>query len=423
MTRFFICFIFVLNAFQSLGNPSDSSYLKDPFFQKLLKTNSQVPVFYNENVRKQIGVYIRNLNNSTAILLGKTQYYYNQNANLFEQKGIPKQLFLVCATNSESNPTFVDMDGASGMWALSYAIAKKYNMTTNSYVDERRNAGKSSVVAADYFKDLNVIYQDWLKSLVAFRSGPINMNMAIHKANNSLDYSIIHNKLQLEFQNTAVNYFAFWYIWNYYAEHKIVPVKYKLPDTDTVQVQREISLSSVAYQLNLSEEVLKQSNSELRIAIVPVSYNATGLRLPKDKVAEYRQKLPLLFPPSFVYSDSAMLKDTLNLGDKIAIQPPPTGSNDETDEDDPDAKKPAGKNDKSNKVFITYVVKKGDGLLLIADLFDCKTSDIKKWNGMKRDAIYKGQKLKIQVLKSKTTQYKKINSMTTAQKKKLAKRS
>ena len=77
----------------------------------------------------------------------------------------------------------------------------------------------------------------------------------------------------------------------------------------------------------------------------------------------------------------------------------------------------------SKTVTITYVVKKGDGLLLIADLFDCRVSDIRKWNGMKKDNIFKGQKLKIKVPKNKAAVYKKINTMTTAQKKKLAKRS
>ncbi len=420
MQRFFICLVFIFNVIAGIANPSDSSFIKDPYFQKLLKTNSQVSVFYNENVRRQIGVYIKNLNNSTAILIGKTQYYYNLNAHLFEQNGVPKQLFLACAANSESNPTFVDLDGASGMWALTYAIAKKYDLTTNSYVDERRNANKSSKVAATYFKDLNLIYQDWLKSLVAFRCGPINMNMAIHKANNSLDYGVIHNKLDIEFQNTAVNYFAFLYIWNFYAEHRIVPIKYRLPETDTVQVQHEISLSSLSYQLNISEEVLKQCNSELRISIAPTSYNVIGLKLPKDKIAEYHEKLNILFPPTFVFSDT-LLKDSLNLGERIYVKPPidqPVVESDDT-EDEPTKPKVVEK----SKVTITYIVKKGDGLLLIADLFDCRVSDIKKWNGMKRESIFKGQKLKIQVPKAKVTQYKKINSLNLVQKKKLAKRS
>ncbi len=419
MHRFFFLLLLSSGVIKTFANPIDSNYIRDPFFQKLLKTNSQVPIFYNENVRRQIGVYLKNVNNATSILLGKTQYYYNLHAHYFEENGVPKQLFLASAANSESNPTFVDADGASGMWALTYAMAKKYDLTTNSYVDERRNVNKSSEVAAVYFKDLNLIYQDWLKSLVAFRCSPINMNMAIHKANNSLDYGIIHNKLQLEFQNTAVNYFAFWYVWNFHVEHRIVPVKYKLPETDTVQVLGEISLSSIAYQLNMSEEMLKQCNSELRIGIVPISYNVLGLKLPKEKVALYHEKLLTLFPPAYVFTDS-LLKDSLNLGDHISIKPPRENQQTDQEEGEEDAKP---KVESKTKVTITYVVKKGDGLLLIADLFDCRVSDIKKWNGMKRDAIYQGQKLKVQVPKNKVSQFKKINSMNMTQKKKLAKRS
>jgi membrane-bound lytic murein transglycosylase D len=414
----FLCIFQVAKA-----DPTDSIYAKDIFFNKLVKTNSPVPVFYNEQVKRQIGVYMKNLNNSTAMLLGKAQYYHSLYASKFEQAGIPKQLFLVCASYSNCDPLFSDQDGGSGMWTFSYAIAKKYSLVTNSYIDERRNPEKSADAAVSYFKDLNDIYQDWLKSIVAFRTGPINMNMAIHKANNTLDYARIHNMLSPEYQNAAVNYMAFWYIWNYYTDHKIIPVKYKLPDTDTIQVQREISLNAIAYNLNISEDVLRLTNSELRIDIVPMSYNIKGLRLPKDKIAEYHQKQSILFPPSVVVVDST-LGDSLIMDNPLLVKPvrPEDNSNSQTqeEEEDENPKKPAKD---SKTVTIIYVVKKGDGLLLIADLFDCKTSDIKKWNGMRKDAIFKGQKLKIHVPKNKAAQYKKINTMTMVQKRKLAKKS
>jgi len=393
-----------------LANPVDSNFLKDPFYIKLTKTNSQVPIFFNEQVRRQIGVYMRNTNNSTSLLIGKTQYFYNLYSSKFTEAGVPLQLFLISAVTSESNPTFIHTDGASGQWALSYAIAKKYNLTTNSYVDERRNPEKSSKSASQYFKDLNLIYMDWLKTLAAFRSGPINMNMAIHRANKSLDYNKIHQQLPSEYQSITENYMAFWYIWNYYTEHKILPIKYKLPDTDTVQVQKEISLSSIAFQLNILEETLKQSNSELRIGIMPTSYNTTGLKLPKEKISEYHSKLLILFPPPPI---DTIVKDSLLLFNNTAIKPPKEIENEDDD-------RPTVSN---TKVTIIYTVKKGDGMLLIADLFDCRVSDIRKWNGMKKDAIYSGQKLKIQVPKKKQAEYKKINKLTAPQKKKLAKRS
>ncbi len=405
LTLFF--FFITLNTY---SNPVDSSFLKDPFYIKLTKTNSQIPLFFNEQVRKQIGVYIRNTNNYTSLLLGKTQYFYNLYSPKFTEAGVPLQLFLISAVVSESNPTFIHTDGASGQWALSYAMAKKYNLTTNSYVDERRNPKKSSEAAAQYFKDLNLIYMDWLKTLAAFRSGPINMNMAIHRTNKQLDYTKIHPNLPLDYQNITENYMAFWYIWNYHTEHKILPIKYKLPDTDTVQVQKEISLSSIAFQLNILEETLKQTNSELRIGIMPTSFNTTGLKLPKEKITEYHDKLLILFPPppvDTVIKDSVLLFNQNNIKPHVEIT---------TDEDD----RPTAAN---TKTTIIYTVKKGDGLLLIADLFDCRVSDIRKWNGMKKDAIYSGQKLKIQVPKKKVAEYKKINKLTAAQKKKLAKRS
>jgi len=416
-----ILFLFLAPLVQA--DPMDSTYAKDPFFIKLLKTNSQVPVFYNEQVKRQIGVYMRNLNNSTGLLIGKAQYYHSLYASKFELAGLPKQLFLVSASYSNCDPLFSDADGASGMWTFSYAIAKKYNLSTNSYIDERRNPEKSADAAVSYFKDLNEIYQDWLKTIVAFRTGPINMNMAIHKANNTLDYAKIHNMLSPEYQNAAVNYMAFWYIWNYYADHKIIPVKYRLPDTDTIQVQREIGLNAIAYNLNISEDVLRLTNSELRIDIVPMSYNSKGLRLPKDKIAEYHDKLTILFPPAIAIIDST-LGDSLIMDNGLLIKPLKTNDTQnpvEVEEEEEENPKNVKKDNKT--VTIAYVVKKGDGLLLIADLFDCKTSDIKKWNGIKKDAIFRGQKLKIHVPKNKAPQYKKINSMTMVQKRKLAKKS
>ncbi|MCC6819068.1 MAG: LysM peptidoglycan-binding domain-containing protein, partial [Bacteroidia bacterium] len=403
--------IFLLLGFkQMMGNPADSTYAKDPYFLKLVKTNSQVPIFYNEQVRKQIQFYLRNINNSTSILIGKTQYYNNLLSHYFDTAGVPKQLFLLSSAISNCDPLYSDADGGSGMWVLSYAIAKKYLLSTNSYIDERRDPYIGTQTAANYFKDLNFIYQDWLKTLVAFRAGPINMNMAIHKANNSLDYGKIHNMLNETYQSAAVNYMAFWYIWNYYSDHKLIPVKYKLQETDTVQVQREISFNAIAFNLNISEDILRQNNAELRLDIIPTSYNNKGLRLPKDKIADYHDKLNILFPPAIASNDSNFT-DSLIMDDQ-GIYPRIVRHTDTLRDEEEEDESPKAPKKESKTVTIIYVVKSGDGLLLIADLFDCRVSDIKKWNGMRKDAIFKGQKLKIKVPKSKVSYYKKINTMS-----------
>ncbi|MBC7426239.1 MAG: transglycosylase SLT domain-containing protein [Bacteroidia bacterium] len=409
--------LFVTSTIQAQKN--DSVFTNDPLYIKLTKTVSEIPIFYNEQVRKQIGYYTRTNTAAAASMLGKAQYYYTIYAEKFATAGIPKQLFLICAINTNCDPTFSDESGATGMWPISYPIAKKYNLTTNSYIDERRNVEKSADAAALYLKDLYNIYQDWQKVIAAFRAGPINLNMAIRRAGNSLNYHDIHKQLNPAYQEAVVNYMAFWYLWNYSNDHKLVPVKFKLPEMDTVHVLNEISISSIAYTINFDEATLKRMNAELRSFIVPVSYNSHGLYLPKEKVQEYHDKLFVLFPLSA--TDSSSIKDSLILEeDPTHIRKVINNGAQGEDEEEDDSKPKATA---KGKIAIIYIVKSGDGLLLLADLFDCKVSDIKQWNGMRKDAIFKGQKLKFMVPKAKVTEYKKINKLTLPQKKKLAKRS
>ena len=92
MKKFVLLVILFQGIAGLMAEPIDSSYSRDPYFLKLIKTNSQVPIFYNDQVKRQIANYVRNLNNSTAVLLGKTQYYQHLYGAKFDSAGIPKQL-------------------------------------------------------------------------------------------------------------------------------------------------------------------------------------------------------------------------------------------------------------------------------------------------------------------------------------------
>lgn len=405
-----IIFFYVFNL--TAQNKIDSVFLNDLYFQKLVKTNSKIPLFYNEQVRKNILDLIKNSNNSTVNMIEKVQMMSKQYNHYFEKLGVPKQLFLAIYCNSLSNPSYLAPDGASGMWAFNHAVAQKYNLVTNSYVDERRNPEKSTQAAALYFNDLNVIYKDWLKTLVAFRIGPINMNLALRRAGNSMDYSKIHNKLNLEQQKIAENYMAFWYIWNYYKDHRIVISYPDFIETDTVHVKKEISFSAIASVLDISQETLIEINPELKLKIVPVFYNKKGFKIPIDKKELYHQNLNVLFPSDYVFVQDTLIVDSLGLDSFVVIKKPiiPIPIENKVE------------SNKNTKV-VFYKVKKGDGLILLADVFDCQIAEIKKWNKLKSNKIVVGQKLKIEVPASKYAKYNKINKMTMAEKKKLAKKS
>src|SRR5690606_12790515 len=179
----------------------------------------------------------------------------------------------------------------------------------------------------------------------------------------------------------------------------------------------------IAYNLNISEDLLRLCNSELRLDIVPTFYNNKGLKIPKDKKAEYLEKSQILYPELYTRIDSS-LSDSLILDNNPLrprqIKPSDTLST-PNDEEDDDIRKPKAVDNSITTIY--YTVKSGDNLLLLADVFDCSVSDIKKWNGIKKNTIFKGQKLKIKVPKKKISYYKKINTMTLTQKRKLAQKS
>src|SRR5690606_3555071 len=123
--------------------------------------------------------------------------------------------------------------GASGIWPLSYSTAKRYRLVTNSYVDQRRNYWLSAQVVASYLSDLERIYQDWHFTISAFYAGPINLNMAIRKAGNTLEYSLVHEALDQNQRLCLEKFMALWYVLNFHSEHKINESKFNLPLSDT----------------------------------------------------------------------------------------------------------------------------------------------------------------------------------------------
>jgi len=406
--------IFLTFCFLNLFSKSnlDSIYAKDVYFQKIIKTNSKVPVFYNDEVKINITHLLKNTSNETSVILGKLVYYQKTLGGYFDKVQIPQQLFLTAYASSHVNVNYVSPDGVSGLWGLQHAIAQKYDLVTNSYVDERRDPEKSTIAVAKCFVDVNKIYNDWLKTIVACRIGPINLNLAIRRSGNSMDYEVIHKKLSAVDRQYVEKYMAIWYVWNFYTEYKIKPFKKEFIDYDTVHVQKEVSFAVLSDFLEMPIVDLQTLNPELRLNIVPVFYNKIGLKLPAEKIDVYRNKYLEIFPPEFILVVDTLVIDSLG-NDSFVVIKKPIEFNKHLDQ----------KNKNTSKATVIYTVKKGDVLNLIADIFDVSINDIKNKNTIKRNTVLVGQKLKIEVPLEKKEYYNKINKMTMAQKKKMAKKS
>jgi len=163
--------------------------------------------------------------------------------------------------------------------------AKRYNLTINSLVDERRDIVKSSYAAAQYLSDLYKIFKDWNLVIAAYNCGPDKINKAIHRAHGERDYWKIYSLLPKETRGYVPAFIAANYVMNYYCDHNICPLNTELPvKTDTVTLSRDVHFEQIASVLNISMEQLKDLNPQYRQNLINGYAQPATLRLPASLV-------------------------------------------------------------------------------------------------------------------------------------------
>ncbi len=386
----------------------------DEIIQSRLTTlKPQVEFLYRPEIKKFIDEYLANPD-KTREIIGASKYYFSIIEHTFKQKSIPADLKYLAVVASELQPQSNNANGNSGIWMMAYNVSKMYKLKVTTYVDERRDPIKSTHTIATHFKDLYSIYKSWPLAIAAYGCSPVTLNKCIRMAGNSLYFWDIYNYLPTACRDLYPRYVAAVYVMNYYREHgikSILPNVYE--DIDTVVVNKWLSLQQISSTLDVPIDDLRKLNPEFKKDIIPYNIDGYIIKLPKIKGklfyllndTVYKQINPSEFTPVEI------IKTTKKLNDTALVQ-----------EEKP-SNKTIEKQEKNENTFdkkrVFYTVKKGNNLADIADWFDVPSKDIISWNKLKKQQVNKGQKLTIWVRASKTGYYKRINTMSNKQKKKL----
>ena len=336
---------------------------------------------------------------------------------------MPTDLKYLAVSSSELDPTFSNSNGASGIWTMSYTVSKMYKLKVNTYVDERKDINKSSMVFAQHFKDLFSIYKQWPLVIGAYGCSPIAVNKCIRMAGNSLYYWDIFQYLPTNCRDLYPQYVAATYILNYYKEHGIKASNVELNfDSDSVLVNKWLSLTQVSTTLGIEIDELRKLNPMFKKDIIPMSTDGYYVKIPKNKSKLFYLLRDSVYKP--INTDVAPIiiqkEEPAEVQDHTNVEtdtPPETSiKKGKTFKEKPEE---IDQSEKPKLVKVFYVVKKGDILNDIADLFDCSVQDVKKWNKLKSNNVQRGKKLTLFVAANKTGYYKRINKLPAKQKKRL----
>ena len=357
------------NNFQPYEVPS---YADDIYRKRIEKIQTPIPLAYNSQVQEYIDLYALRKRGLTERVMGLANLYFPLYEQIFDQQGLPLEFKYLSIVESALNPTAVSRVGATGLWQFMLATGKLYKLKVNSYVDERRDPVKSTMAAAQYFKDMYAIYNDWLLVIAAYNCGAGNVNRAIARSGGKRTFWEISPYLPKETRGYVPAFIAVTYLMNYSSEHNLtsIPPVISFFEADTVMVDRKMQLRDVADAINVPVELLAYLNPVYKKGVIPDSDEPMPLRLPTNKINTYIASIDNIYQQ----------QDLVAQASTIAADAQDSNSE---------------QGDQLTRKL--HKVRSGEHLQTIANRYSCSVQELKRWNHLKSTKLRAGQKLTVYV--------------------------
>lgn len=379
-----------------------------------------LPHFYNAAVQQKIDTLLANDNSKTSVMVGRQSAFQPYIDHARQIYGLPWFIRFLPAANTALDPKFTDADGSTGIWPLNFSVGKKYGLKQTSILDERRSMNAASDAACHYIKDLQGIYRDWLKTIVAFRIGAVRLNQAIRQAGNSLRFEDIYNQLSPAEQQHIVNFYATLVVMYHFEETGLAKVTYPVIKSDTATANCLLWVPFFEEKTGISATEIYQLNPEFKSNVIPWFGEPATFHIPAAKRSAYlkvRDSLCLMqlnkTNPPVVYDTIITIKDSITYMDikprgERGVEPAPAGN-------------PANLNPAPpSKVWVVYTVKAGDGFYTLSDVFDCTITEMKAWNGIRGNVLRAGTVIRFYVPYARKKSYEQVNRMNAVEKRNMA---
>ncbi|MCB2225554.1 MAG: LysM peptidoglycan-binding domain-containing protein [Desulfarculaceae bacterium] len=394
-----------------------------------------IPIVINSRVEYFIEYFQTRIPKRFKIWLSRSGRYLPMMRGILKEHGMPEDLVYLALIESGFSCQAYSRAHAVGPWQFIRGTGRRYGLTINYWVDERRDPVKSTHAAARYLKDLHDEFGSWYLAAAAYNSGEGKVRRALKRYKADNFWSISQGRryyLKRETRQYVPKMIAAAIIAKEPDKYGFTNIVYEAPMAfDVVEVHPGTSLGVAAKLAGISSRQLNNLNPELRRWAVPPTGGKYALRIPQGRKASFEvayAKLPVPERQARVGAVTVRVHrgDTLGriakvhgvrLNDLMAMNPrlnprrlrigqkvvvPPKGgaaayarSRKSSSSTRRLATSPKG----SHK--ITHRVRRGDTMWHIARSYNLNWRDILRWNGKNSSRLAVGQKLVLYVPSNK----------------------
>lgn len=205
---------------------------------------------------------------------------------------LPEELVYLPIVESLYSVNDLSSAGALGLWQIMPSRARALNLKVNYWIDERKDPEKSTRAAAQYLRELYIMFDDWHLALAAYNRGEFGLgrDLKFSKATNIGEMKA-RNAVPRETQAYVPQFVASTVIGDNPREYGF-DINYDKPLAyDKVAVGKIIDLKIAAECAGTTLETIRELNPALKAWCTPHGYPDFELKIPSGTTESFFAKL------------------------------------------------------------------------------------------------------------------------------------
>ena len=256
-----------------------------------LKAKYDIPMELNDAVVAYIRFFQTDAREHFAKWLGRAARWQPLMRPLLEKNGVPVDLVYLSMIESGYNPYAYSFAKAAGLWQFVVGTSRRYGLTTDFWVDERRDPLRSTEAAAAYLADLKQRFHgDWFLAWAGYNAGEGKIEKAI-KRDSTVDFWRMMTRgrtLRAETRHYVPKLLAAALIGKHPERFGFKVTPEGPWEYDEAEVTEPTSLSALAQAAGTTVDRLRELNPSLRRFCTPPG--SFLLRLPKGSQESFTEK-------------------------------------------------------------------------------------------------------------------------------------